>query len=474
MAQMGRLTLGFNMLLACHAEKVWLEGLTVPAKDNVMGLHLFQIPEGKARLTMTEPIVYKTGYSGEALDFALVKAENFSPPATEADKNPFVCCAAAGGNCEAANKLEKRDTLVKVNVAKRGFAIDGLSAGEWLLVSANCGSTPEQGASDLITGGEMSVSHPHGYVPGWELNNMYFYGMLMAAYLVLFGGYSALVYTWRDVSLSLHFYLCLGAFAGMLECACWYASLYHWNLVGHRWKSMQGIAVAGTWFKRACCWWGFLMITKGTGICVKSVPWSTTLKAFLLMTMYGACHVVHASTGKVSVTYDNVYFLTSNDAQFGSSAAENVSLVVEAVALLWVVSALDATLKELETANQPTKYNFYQTMQTAITVTLLCTIAVQSMFLAYDHFVVGSEASVAAHVRMLHRDLLFSHVGAHVFFFLCLAGMMVAMRPSERSKDLAFYESIDDPEAAVVVADVNDEDEDLEESVFGEVEMANK
>lgn len=86
----------------------------------------------------------------------------------------------------------------------------------------------------------------NGYLPGEEVHKLSFYLYLIIGYCGILGVWCVWCSSWSDVLFKIHHYISITIVVGAVEAACWYASLYHWNYLGHRWWSMMALASLGT------------------------------------------------------------------------------------------------------------------------------------------------------------------------------------------------------------------------------------
>lgn len=86
----------------------------------------------------------------------------------------------------------------------------------------------------------------NGYLPGEEVHKLSFYLYLIIGYCGILGVWCVWCSSWSDVLFKIHHYISITIVVGGVEAPCWYASLYHWNYLGHRWWSMMALASLGT------------------------------------------------------------------------------------------------------------------------------------------------------------------------------------------------------------------------------------
>merc|ERR1712194_767272 len=187
-------------------------------------------------------------------------------------KETSVFCCDAGS--QAQGKCKKTDTLMiegaksfEISSATLQSGFGGImhrleASGLYYVALSNCGNiSPEIAVK--FSSGELVTVQRHGYLPSEEVNKLAFYLYLSIAYAVLLGIWCVICSSWSQVLFKIHHYIGICICAGLTEAICWYASLYHWNYLGHRWWSMMLLASLGTVIKQGVSY-GLLLVTPGS------------------------------------------------------------------------------------------------------------------------------------------------------------------------------------------------------------------
>merc|ERR1712194_67383 len=299
--------------------------------------------------------------------------------------------------------------------------------GFWYVTVSNCGDTDApKGAK--FSSGEIVLSNRYGYLPGEEVPKLSFYLYLFLGYVTIFGLWIVLCSARSPYLLKIHHYITIACLVGALEAACWYASLYHWNFLGHRWWSMISLASFGTVTKQGVSYGLLLLASLGLGVTKPRMGSKQMVHCVILVCAF----VVFDGMRQVAlVVQDRIYGINSNVKILFLVLPGSVFV---SILYTWIFSALQETIKELSEKKQAVKLEVYVKLRNAIAIcTGLVMIAV-----SYETFYVRrTDLSDNWSTRWIYTDAV-----SHIVFFFLLVTMMVLWRPNERSAQLAYSEQI--------------------------------
>ena len=323
--------------------------------------------------------------------------------------------------------------------------------GVYYVTMSNCDFETESKTKFLS--GEIEMKSPYGYLPGEELPKLRFYGWLAIIYLGFSVFWGMACARWAGASpavlLPIHRWIGYGFLTGVFESICWYISLYHWNMIGHRWWSMIFLACFSTLAKQGTCIACLLAVCMGSGITKPHLDRKTVIKICLLVVAFvvtdgaRAFEMYTISAGNNSMAWfrpPRKDQLDPNEIgkQPGTSwgAWFTIFLIVSpgtfflCVLICWAVEELEATIKGLVESGQTIKLQVYQDLR----VCLVTVGGVGLCLLGYETWVVREQPlSVMWSQRWIFSDLL-----THVAFLLSLLACAFLWRPSERMAQMAF------------------------------------
>lgn len=276
--------------------------------------------------------------------------------------------------------------------------------------------------------GELVLSGKSGYLPAEEQPKLSFYFALVCVYAVLFVGWVWYCYPWSDVLFTIHHFISWTLACGLVEAVCWYASLFHWNFLGHRWHSMMALGTIATTMKQGVSYALLLLACHGVGVTKPRVDSKLLVQVVLCTGAFVVCDVVRQfmmaqeMTGSENWSTLSTILIVSPGSLFLSTL------------YVWIIQALQDTIRELGETKQSAKVEIYQSLRLALGTVLGFAV----VLVAYEAAVVKKEdLSTNWQNRWIFSDLC-SHLG----FLLLLIVIMWLWRPNENTQNVAFSEQL--------------------------------
>merc|ERR1712194_86290 len=352
-------------------------------------------------------------------------------------KETSVFCCDAGS--QAQGKCKKTDTLMiegaksfEISSATLQSGFGGImhrleASGLYYVALSNCGnSSPEIAVK--FSSGELVTVQRHGYLPSEEVNKLAFYLYLSIAYAVLLGIWCVICSSWSQVLFKIHHYIGICICAGLTEAICWYASLYHWNYLGHRWWSMMLLASLGTVIKQGVSYGLLLLACLGLGVTKARLDSKQIVQVFLVVMAF----IVSDGVRQMA--------LLQQDRGNGVVSTWKILLLVTpgslfvSILYVWILQALQDTLAELTEKGQVVKLEIYTKLRTF----LISAIVIVVGLVGYETIVVRrTELAQNWESRWIFTDAL-----SHTCFLFLLAVIMYLWRPNERSIHMAYSEQL--------------------------------
>lgn len=416
------------------AERTWLSRFRAfPAAKTLEVAHFYTIsPDSGAELTMAGPVALEAPL-GKQYQVSLVSHAELDK--LSQDKEAVFCCSdqmVIDGKCKEKDTLHIPGSFsfsMSAENVEKGFAGELFrpDAGFWYVTLSNCGDSDPPSNANFLSG-ELVISSRFGYLPGEESPKLSFYLYLFLAYSFIFGVWVVICSSWSSVLLKIHHYISVTALVGAFEAICWYASLYHWNYLGHRWWSMIALASFGTVLKQGVSYGLLLLACLGLGVTKPRLQGRQIIQCLLLVIAF----IISDGVRQMAlVVQDRVHGIESNWKIFllVSPGSLFVSLLY-----VWILQALQDTIAELTEKRQTVKLGVYTNLRSAITVACGLVIAL----VAYETFVVR-QTDVAQNwaTRWIFTDAV-----SHTVFFFLIVVLMFLWRPTESSLQLAYSEQI--------------------------------
>jgi len=416
-----------------RAERTWLSRLKgFPSAKTLEVAHFYTItPDSGAEVTMAGPVALANGL-GKSYQVSLVSHEALDK--LSHDTEAIFCCSdqmITEGKCKEKDTLyipggSHSFTMSQESIDK-GFAGDVFrpEPGFWYVTVSNCGDTD---STSTFISGELVVSSRFGYLPGEESPKLAFYLYLFLAYSLIFGVWVVICSSWSSVLLKIHHYISITALVGALEAICWYASLYHWNYLGHRWWSMIALASLGTVLKQGVSYGLLLLACLGLGITKPRLQGRQIIQCLLLVIAF----IISDGIRQMAlVVQDRVHGIESNWKVFllVSPGSLFVSLLY-----VWILQALQDTIQELTEKGQTVKLAVFTNLR--LSMAIACGLV--TTLVAYETFVIR-QTDVA---QNWETRWVFTDAMSHAVFFFLIVIMMFLWRPTENSLQLAYSEQI--------------------------------
>jgi len=263
---------------------------------------------------------------------------------------------------------------------------------------------------------------------GEELPKLFFYRILMCAYFVLLLVWGLWAFRWKKVLFKIHHYITLAVAVGLVEAICMYASLYHWNYLGHRWWSMMFLAALGTVLKQSTCYGLLYLGCFGLGVTKPRLETPVLVKGAVLIVLFVLAEFVRGLT------------LVSMDRLNGIQNSMTIIIIVvpggivTSLLLLSIMTGLQNTIEELKVKKQEAKLEVYQRLRAGLGVIGFLMIAV----VIYETLVIRRQSLQAVwETRYIYTDVL-----SHTLFFTILVMICFLWRPSERSRFMVYSEEL--------------------------------
>merc|ERR1712194_791837 len=300
-------------------------------------------------------------------------------------------------------------------------------SGLYYVTISNCG-VESVGGVVKFSSGELVTAMRSGYLPGEGSPKLSFYLYLFIGYCGLLGTWCVICSTWSSVLLKIHHYISVTALVGAFEALCWYASLYHWNYLGHRWWSMMALASFGTVVKQGVSYGLLLLACLGLGVTKPRLESKQLVHVFLVVSAFIMSDGIRQMA------------LLQQDRVNGIVSTWKILLLVTpgslfvSVIYVWILQALQDTIKELSTSKQTVKLEVYSNLRLALVA--VCSLVVG--LVGYETIVVRrTELAQNWESRWIFTDAL-----SHTCFLFLLAVIMYLWRPNERSIHMAYSEQL--------------------------------
>jgi hypothetical protein len=432
--------------IGANAEKWWLNKAKLPGPKTLEVVHFFTLyADQTPTISFAGPVTTDREIKSTGVQLSVIHSSNFE----KIDSTHF-CCSQEDID---AKKCSNVNTLILTNPAADGnkkvhidsyswkmssadasltAKIDGEPAqikqsGLYFVALSNC-DTKDEGFTKLLSG-ELEAKSAYGYLPGEEFYKLGFYGWLSVAYIALGLVWIVLCVQWREVLFTIHHFMSITIFIGLCEAMCWYVSLYHWNFVGHRWHSMIALAIAGTTIKQGVSYMLLLGGCLGWGVTKPSLDRKCLIQVVLVVFAF------------ITTDAFRQYHINSQNRTQGEQSTWWIVAVVApgsffvSLIYVWILQALNDTIKELTDSAQTVKAEVYQSLRLALGVVVGCVL-----------LLVGYETIVVRRTDLSYNwqnRWFFTDFGSHCIFFGLLMVMMYLWRPNERSQEYAFSIQLD-------------------------------
>jgi len=434
-----RSTLALAFLGGAVAEKTWLNRFSsFPGTKTLEVVHFVTVEEGtKPEMVLLGPVRVDNPDNlnlGAGLQISVIPHARLS----ELTENSQFCCTSdmlAAKKCSEENGLSIPGsfswTINKENLEKGFSGIQFLppSTGLYYVALSNCGPST---ATVKFESGELSLVTTAGYLPAEEQQKLAFYFWLFVGYMGLLVVWGVWCSAWPDVLFKIHHYITATICVGLVEAICWYASLYHWNYLGHRWWSMIALASFGTVCKQGVSYGLLLLACLGLGVTKPRLESKQIVQCVLLV----AAFIVSDGIRQMA--------LMMQDRVNGITSTWKVILLVTpgsvfvSILYVWILQGLQDTIKSLNDTKQTVKAEVYQHLRLALGLVMGVVVSL----VAYETIIVRrTELAVNWQSRWIFTDVL-----SHCCFFFLLGVIMYLWKPSERSVQMAFSQQLDSTE----------------------------
>jgi len=443
-------------------EKWWLhKAPKLPGPKTLEVVHFFTLYQDQTpTISFAGEITFDREIKSTGVQLSVIHSTNFE----KIDSTHF-CCST---DDIAEKKCRNIDTLILTNPAPDGnkkIHIDSFSwkistepnsvtakiegepalvkqSGLYFVALSNC-DVKDESNTKILTG-ELEAKSAYGYLPGEEFYKLSFYGWLSVAYTALGLVWLILCVMWKDVLFTIHHFMSITIFIGLCEALSWYVSLYHWNFVGHRWHSMIALAIAGTTIKQGV---SYMLLLGGC------LGWGVTKPSLDRKCLAQVIFVVLAFIGTDS--FRQFHINNQNRTQGEQSTWWIIAVVAPgsffvSLIYVWILQALNDTIKELTETNQTVKADVYQSLRLALGVVVGCVL-----------LLVGYETIVVRRTDLSYNwqnRWFFTDFGSHCIFFGLLTVMMYLWKPNERSLEYAYSIQLDSKGGVTMGNPVDDAD----------------
>lgn len=426
----------FSFLRETLAEKTWLSKFNAfPQPKTLEVVHFVTVTgESSPEISMIGPVrvndVSKVPASG--LQVSVIPHKSLS----ELSEKSQFCCSAEmvkAGTCKTENSLVIPGAFSwDINKAELENGYGGKQfllkeTGLFYVTVSNCGS--DAAADVKFESGELSLVTKNGYLPAEEQNKLSFYFYLTLGYVGLIIVWGLWCSAWSDVLFKIHHYISATIIVGLIEAICWYASLYHWNYLGHRWWGMIALASFGTVCKQGVSYGLLLLACLGLGVTKPRLESKQLVQCVLLV---GAFIVSDGVRQMALMMQDRIN---------GVASTWKIILLVTpgsffvSVLYVWILQGLQETIRTLTETKQTVKAEVYQQLRLALGLVLGVLVAL----VAYETAIVRrTELALNWESRWIFSDVL-----SHSCFFFLLGVIMYLWKPCEHTVQMAFSQQLE-------------------------------
>ncbi|VFQ98613.1 unnamed protein product [Cuscuta campestris] len=218
---------------------------------------------------------------------------------------------------------------------------------------------------DVVVEGKTIWKNPTGYLPGRMAPLMNFYGLMSLAFVLLgvfwFSQYARF---WREV-LTIQNCITLVITLGMFETALWYFDYVEFNETGVRPTGITVWAVTFGTVKRTVSRLIILMVSMGYGV-VRPTLGGITSKVLML----GGTFFIASEVLEIVENVGTISDLSGKARLFFVLPVA----ILDAFFILWIFSALSATLNKLQARRLMAKLDIYRKFTNALVVAVIVSV----------------------------------------------------------------------------------------------------
>ncbi|CAD7946370.1 unnamed protein product [Amoebophrya sp. A25] len=317
--------------------------------------------------------------------------------------------------------------------------------GLYFLAISNCGDQNYSKDAKFISG-DVGVVSVNGFLPAEEMPKLSFYLFLSALNAVALMLWIAYCWAWSDVLFIIHKFITCALACSVVEAACWYASLSHWNMVGTRWWGMMILATLGTTVKQGVCYALLLLACLGIGV-THAKPEKKTLTHVVLVTV---AFVITDTWRQVEM------FPGLSNIDVNSSTLEAILYVAPGSffvswIVVWIMQSLQQTIQDLQQSKQEVKAEVYQNLRLA----LISVCGGLLLLLIYESIVVRQEDLS----QNWSSRWIFTDAASHAIFFFLTVVTAFLWRPNENTHAIAYSQQVQGEEDAIELGNVRIDEE---------------
>ncbi|CAD7964790.1 unnamed protein product [Amoebophrya sp. A120] len=413
----------FSGIDVANAERTWLDRFSsFPPSKTLEVVHFVTVnTKYPTEISLVGPVRLSGGTPPPGLGLAVVPHARLA----KLSQGEQFC---EGGKLNLGKDVHVWD-MSTASTYQRDFTVfKPPTGGLYYILQTNC-NEKDGSTMPAFVSGELSTISSKGYLPGEELPKLSFYLYLMFLYLGLLVVWGVWCHKWSDVLFKIHHFITVAIIAGLIEAACWYISLFHWNYLGHRWWSMMALASFGTVTKQGLSYGVLLLACLGLGVTAPRLDGKITAKVLLLVGAFifadGIRQMALLMQDRVVGVQDTwkIILLVTPGSFF-------VSLIY-----VWILHALQETIGYLNNSRQMVKAEVYQNLRLA----LVLVVGIAMALVGYETIVVRrTELAQNWRTRYIFTDVL-----SHVCFAFLLTVIMYLWRPSERSVQMAYSQQLE-------------------------------